>query len=136
MESNAPSSKFPKKRLTRDQRRDILLMRSLNHTYSEIATFLHVTERAVQYTCNTNQDTPQTKGRGRHPKLTKEQVDELETFVRSSKEGRQMSYAQLAERFNTGIGSIRTALKSRGYSRRVALVRPSIPKKNEVKPPE
>jgi hypothetical protein len=99
--------KTPKKkvgsRLTRDIRRDILLLRELNDydndevefTYERIATLLShrhkrkITLRAVQYTINAEKATPTKEGRGKKPTLTVELVDEIEAFVIYSRSGRQ-----------------------------------------------
>jgi len=53
------------KRLTRDQRRDILLMRRLGHKYEDIAKFLGVTQAAVQYTINRGRASPEQHNAGR-----------------------------------------------------------------------
>ncbi|KAK5096280.1 hypothetical protein LTR70_003081 [Exophiala xenobiotica] len=53
------------KRLTRDQRRDILLMRRLGHKYEDIAKFLGVTQAAVQYTINRGRASPEHHNAGR-----------------------------------------------------------------------
>lgn len=53
------------KRLTRDQRRDILLMRRLGHKYEDIAKFLGVTQAAVQYTINKGRASPEHYNAGR-----------------------------------------------------------------------
>ena len=87
----------PRKRLTRDQRRDILLMRRLGYSYAYIANFLEVSQRAVQYTCQRQKSTPQHSNAGRPPRLTKEEADRVEEFVIRSKETRRMSYLQIAE---------------------------------------
>src|SRR4051812_10082312 len=55
-----PQTPHPE-RLIRDQRRDILLMRSLGFTYKQIASRLDVTERAVAYSCKKMKATPQHK---------------------------------------------------------------------------
>ncbi|RMZ77495.1 hypothetical protein DV738_g4440, partial [Chaetothyriales sp. CBS 135597] len=65
---NPPAEKPVLRRLNRDQRRDILLMRSLGYTYEKIAAHLNVTCRAVQYTCIKNDPTPQHKRAGRRRK--------------------------------------------------------------------
>ena len=71
----SPPSTPKRKRLTRDQRRDILLMRRLGHAYEYIADFLKVSQRAVQYTCEKQQATPQHSKAGRPPRLNKEEAD-------------------------------------------------------------
>ena len=62
-----PPKKSVGKRLTRDQRRDILLLRDLGseeYPYGKIASVLSqrygtkITVRAVQYTCNAQKGTP------------------------------------------------------------------------------
>lgn len=115
----------PRKRLERDQRRDVLLMRKLGHTYTYIASYLHISERAVQYTCQKEQATPQHKKAGRPPRLNEQEVDALVAFVTSSHRTRCLPYWRLAEELypegDVGIDSIRHALYSRGFRRRVAL---------------
>ncbi|KAL1961378.1 hypothetical protein VTO42DRAFT_106 [Malbranchea cinnamomea] len=82
-------------RLTRDQRRDILLLRGLGWTYEQITNHLKdVTYRGVQYTCQTNQATPR-KPPGRPSQLTEAQVDEIEEFVTASATNRRMPYKTL-----------------------------------------
>ena len=76
-----PSTPPRRKRLTRDQRRDILLMRRLGFSYEYIAGFLKVSQRAVQYTCQKQQATPQHSKAGRPPRLSKEEGDRLEEVV-------------------------------------------------------
>jgi transposase len=123
-----------KKRLTRDQRRDILLMRRLGYSYKFIAEFIKVSQRAVQYTCNTQISTPQFKNAGRPPRLSTEEVDQLEEYMLQSPETRRMTYLQLAEELwpegEVGADSVRYALHARGYRRRVALRKPPLSKTN------
>ena len=125
-----------RKRLTRDQRVEILLMRRLKYKYSEIAKFLEVSERSVEYTCTAQKATPQHHKAGRPPKLQKDEVDRLEEFVISSKETRRMSYAQILDTLfpenDVGIESIKNALRERGYRRRVALRKPPISETNRL----
>src|SRR5277367_1342519 len=77
-----PAKKKLGLRLSRDIRRDILLLRDLNddndeveYTYERITTTLShrhgrkVTIRAVQYTVNSDKITPKKEGRGRKPTL-------------------------------------------------------------------
>ncbi|OJD23728.1 hypothetical protein ACJ73_04914 [Blastomyces percursus] len=59
----------PKKRLTRDQRRDILLLRGLDWTYQKISEHLEITYRGVQYTCENEIATPR-KHAGRPSQLS------------------------------------------------------------------
>jgi hypothetical protein len=76
-----PSTPPRRKRLTRDQRRDILLMRRLGYSYEYIANFLKVSQRAVQYTCQKQQATPQHSKAGRPPRPSKEEGDRLGEVV-------------------------------------------------------
>jgi hypothetical protein len=103
-----PRRSTPKKigpRLTRDIRRDILLLRELNdyedeaeYTYERIAQLLSkrhkrtITQRAIQYICNKQKGTPQKDGRGRKSTLTVEQIDEIEAYILTSRVGRQATY--------------------------------------------
>jgi transposase len=119
-----------RKRLTRDQRRDILLLRSLGKTYSEIATYLSVSEGAVQYTYNIHKATPKKDRRGRPSKLSKEDVDNLVAYIRRSQDTRRMTYKELGEVFGVHKDYIKRALRRRGYYRRVALRKPLILEKN------
>ena len=121
-----------RKRLTRDQSRDILLLRKTGKTYSEIATFLGpgVSEYAVQYTCNTQKATPKKDGRGRPSKLSMEQLDELIVYVRQSKDTRRMTNEELGEVFHVHKDCIKRAVNHQGYHRRVALRKPPISEKN------
>lgn len=70
------------RRLTRDERRDILLMRRLGYSYDVIARFLGTTISAVSYTCR--QGTADTKhhmaGR-RANKLPPETMDKMVNYV-------------------------------------------------------
>jgi hypothetical protein len=125
------------RRLTRDQRRDILLIRDLGLTYEKIAEQLsqryqtQITLRSVQYTCNTQKGTPK-KAPGRAPTLSKDEIKNLKAFVRSSRERRRMIFQQLGERFSVGKDYIKLTLRKLGYSRRVALRKPPISEKNRV----
>ena len=134
MDDPTPPSTPVRKRLTRDQRRDILLMRSLGHSYPQISAHLKVTERAVQYTCEKGTATPQHKNTGRPPKLSKEEVDNLLEFITGSRKTRRMTYLQFAEYFwpegEVGSESVRYALHKRSYRRRVTLRKPPLSTKN------
>ncbi|KIW16041.1 hypothetical protein PV08_06092 [Exophiala spinifera] len=75
MADSSPSTPPRRRRLTRDQRRDILLMRRLGYTYQYIAEFLKISQRAVQYTCQSGQASPQHRNAGRRPRPSKEGTD-------------------------------------------------------------
>jgi hypothetical protein len=98
---STPPSTPKRRRLNRDTRRDILLLRKRGDTYAEIARFLDVTERAVQYTCTTKNATPKHQKAGRPAKLTSEEVDKLVEFVNSSKRTRRLPYQQLKNELNS-----------------------------------
>lgn len=133
--SNTPSTP-PRKRLSRDQRRDILLMRKLGYSYASIASFLHVSERGVQYTCQKEQATPQHHKTGRPPRLNEEEIDQLVDFVTSSHRTRCLPYYRVAQELwpegEIGVESVRRALYSRGFRRRVALKKPPLTPTHKV----
>ena len=111
-------------------RRDILLLRELNdyedeveYTYERIAELLSkrhgrtITQRAVQYTSNNRKATPKRMAVGESPTLTVEQVDEIEAYIITS---RSIIY------FNFSPSAISSAIRKRGYSRRIALRKPPL----------
>lgn len=116
--------------LTRDQRRDIVLLRSLGWKYKDIERFTKATYSQVQTAC-TSRATP-TKRPGRPPLLTQAQIEELVDFVCASQQNRRMSYEQLANTLDFGVGrhAIRTALLKEGFHRRLAMRKPPISEKN------
>lgn len=109
-------------------------MRQLGYTYQYIAEFLKISQRAVQYTCQSEQATPQHRNAGRRPRLSKKETNRVEEFVTRSQRHRQMSYSQVAETLwpenEVGADAIRHALISRGYSRHIALQKPSLSQAN------
>lgn len=127
--SSAPRT--PKRRLTRDQRRDILLLKSLDMTYEQIAIKLKVTQFAVQYTCQKQVATP-VKQPGRPSALSDDQVKEILEFITASKHGRQMSYKTVVLTFELTVTArcLGRALGKRGYTRCVALRKPPLSEKN------
>ncbi|KAJ4520021.1 hypothetical protein HRR78_002271 [Exophiala dermatitidis] len=109
-----------RKRLTRDQRRDILLMRSLGYTYEQISKHLHVTMAAVHYACTKAKDvTPQHHKAGRKPRLSKEDEDQLEAFYLTKGKKRKLSCQEMAEELwpDRGVSAkiIRHVLDKRGH---------------------
>ncbi|KAL1975013.1 hypothetical protein VTN31DRAFT_5217 [Thermomyces dupontii] len=77
--------------------------------------------------------TPQFKERGRKASLTREQEDELERFVTSSPQAREMTYEELATHLNFGVGPecIRSTLKRLGYARHPAVKKPELSEANK-----
>ena len=110
------------KHLNRDQRRDILLLRSIGHTYTSIHRHLGHSIGQIQTACRNAEHPTPKKRKGRPGKLSFEQIDRLESYLCSSKDTRRMPYKALAEacELNATEDTIRRALKKRGYSRRVA----------------
>ncbi|KKZ62781.1 hypothetical protein EMCG_02892 [[Emmonsia] crescens] len=109
-----------RRRLNREERKDILILRRLGYTYQAIAEHLHVSHRAVQYTCESNTCDPK-KRPGRNSKLSTKQVDDIEAFLTASKENRNMSYKKIIEALDLDVKQdcLRRALQKRGYTRQV-----------------
>ena len=134
---STPPSTPKRKRLNRDQRRDILLLRRRGDSYEQIAQFLGVSFHAVQYTCMIQKATPQHKRAGRPSKLTSEEVDELIEYVKASKGNRRLTYQQLRDelyknRDDISTDAIKYALHKRGYFRRLALRKPLTSERNRI----
>ncbi|KAI0999250.1 hypothetical protein K3495_g8947 [Podosphaera aphanis] len=81
-----------------------------------------------------NADLSPKNSTGRPPVLSNSQVDEIETFVFSSPENRQMSYLRLANfvfrHFGVSEKVIRREMKKRGYTRQVAAAKPPLSPEN------
>ncbi|EQL31793.1 hypothetical protein BDFG_05854 [Blastomyces dermatitidis ATCC 26199] len=112
-----------RRRLNREERKDILILRRLGYTYQAIAEHLHVSHRAVQYTCESNTCDPK-KRPGRNSRLSSKQVDDIEAFLTASKENRSMSYKKIIEALGLDVKQdcLRRALQKRGYTRQVTSV--------------
>ncbi len=120
--------------LTRDERNAILLMHSLGYSEDLITSHLSnrygkkISIRQIAYTIHMDKGTPR-KHTGRPPVITREQADELEAFVTSSRATRRMTYKNLADHFRweeIGPYAIQLALQKRGYHRRIALRKPPL----------
>jgi transposase len=106
--------------LTRDQRLQCRTLREAGWGYLEISQHLKITQRQVQYASTAADATP-AKRSGRPPKLTPDQVKELVDFVVNSKEGRNMTFNELATgpfaHWKPTYHSIRYALRQNGIRR-------------------
>jgi len=80
--SRRESKRVSHRRLTRDERRDILLMRRLGYSYEVIAKFLGATVAAVGYTCKHNTAETKHHNAGRRAnQLPPETMDKLVNYV-------------------------------------------------------
>lgn len=83
--------------LSRDMRLQILTLFNVSKwSKSKIAQTLKVTYNQVRHTIDAGHPTPSKKS-GRKPILSAEQIDELEFYICSSRETRQMPYYKLAD---------------------------------------
>ncbi|KAJ5675673.1 transposable element tc1 transposase [Penicillium macrosclerotiorum] len=104
-----------RKHLTRDERLKILTLREEGVSYKRIADRLSCTYRQVQYICELGKATPR-KGRGRKPKLSNEQLDDVISWIRSSFDNRQKSVYQIVAELELPVcgDTLRNMLKKRG----------------------
>ncbi|OJJ70948.1 hypothetical protein ASPBRDRAFT_43823 [Aspergillus brasiliensis CBS 101740] len=130
MPSTPEPSTSPKltysRRLDRDDRIRILTLRDAGFTYEQIVNQLHISYRQVQYTCQSQQVSPR-KAKGNAPKLSDEEVDRIIQWISSSKRTRRLPYHRVIEELQlpVGVAALARALKKRGYSRHIALQKPS-----------
>jgi transposase len=134
---STPPSTPKRKRLNRDQRRGILLLRRRGDSYEHIAQFLGVSFHAVQHTCTIQKATPQHKRAGRPSKLTSEEADQFIEYVKTSKRNRRLTYQQLKhelykKRDDISTVAIEYALHKRGYFRHLALRKAPISERNRI----
>ncbi len=121
-----------RRQLSRDERLEIRILRSLGWPYTRIQERTGATLRQIAYTATT-QATPQKRS-GRPPILSPTQVDELIEFISSSKANRRMPYVQIPSvlGWNCGEYAIRYALRRAGYKRYHARRKPPISEKNRI----
>lgn len=128
--------KQSRKQITHDQCIEIRTLRRFGLTLQDISNELGFTMRQVQRACSRNDENPIPR-KGRSSILSKEQVDELEAFVRESPETRQMSYLELAmgpfSHWGCSEQLISNALKKRGYTRCIARKKPPLSAINKQK---
>ena len=116
--------------LTRDQRRDIRLLREIGWKYRDIHAFTRATTNQIRTAVG--KATPRKKT-GRPPLLSQAQIDELVDFDCASAKNRRMTYTQLTEAldFRVKRDAIRTALTRKGFHRRLAIRKPPISPTNQ-----
>ncbi len=120
--------------LTQEQRIQCQTLRSIDWTYEAIARHLGFTQRQVQLAC-TREDTTPSARKGRSPAISTEQCDELETFIRTCRANRRMSFFQLAtgpfRHYGAGEHAFKGAMERRGYRRYAARVKSVLSDENQ-----
>jgi len=118
--------------LTQDQRRDCQLLRSIGWRYRQIQEKIRFSQHQIQYAC-TSPPIP-TKRPGRPPSLTQAQIEDLIGYVWMSARNRRLSFQQLADELDLGVGrkAIRAALVKKGFHRCLAMRKPPISGRNRV----
>ncbi|KAI0994486.1 hypothetical protein K3495_g13696 [Podosphaera aphanis] len=138
-----PSSTSPQsharsraKKLTKEQRIEVRTLAREGYSYQKIARRLQVTYHQARYAANAVHLSPK-KSSGRPLVLSSEQVDEIEAFVISSPEHRQLTYFELAyahfSHFRVSEKVIQRAMSRRGYARRIAASKPPLSAENKRK---
>lgn len=121
--------------LTRDQRRDVCLMHDLQHNDTEIIQRFAITQRQLDYTIQASRPTPR-KPPGRPGRLKEPEIDFLVAYMISSSHTRRMTFKALAKdpqlNLHCSPNTIKHALHTRGYDRRLARHKPPISEKNRV----
>ncbi|KAI0992211.1 hypothetical protein K3495_g15975 [Podosphaera aphanis] len=106
------------------------------YSYQKIAGRLQVTYHQARYAENAVHISPK-KISGRPLVLSSEQVDEIEAFVTSSPEHRQLTYFELAYahfgHFGASEKIVQRAMSRRGYARRIATSKPPLSAENKRK---
>ncbi|KAI1007019.1 hypothetical protein K3495_g1200 [Podosphaera aphanis] len=132
----SPAARQYDKRLTRDQCLQVKTLSRAGFPHKNIAEQLGITTRQVSCTLKKTRLTPH-KPKGRKPTLSSGQIDEVEDFICSSPENRQMSYFKFAHSVfpYLGVGEdvIRNEMKKRGFSRQIAPPKPLLNSENKAK---
>lgn len=106
--------------LSRYVRLQVQTLAMAGQTHWFIPELLKITERQVSYAIASEKVTPKDCS-GRPRTLSDAQLDELETFIRSSRQTRQISYLTLAtgpfEAWGILEHVIRRALQQKDYTR-------------------
>ena len=122
--------------LCRDQRVAVQTLRRYGLSYLAIANQLNISSRQVQYAVERG-DVSDSSSRGRPPLLNSSQVNELERYIISSREGRFMTYLELSmfpfAKWGCGEDAIRGALIRRGYRRCISIRKPPLSLENKRK---
>ena len=133
---SSQSTRPRRKSLTRDQRVAVQTLRRYGLSLQAIANQLRISPQQVQYACQRS-DVSDTRSPGRPPVLSSEQTDELVEYIRSSEDGRFMTYFELAiypfAHWNFGEIAIRGALRRRGYRRCISQCKPPLAPENTQK---
>ena len=118
--------------LTREQKCNCQLLRSLGWTYESISRHTGFTMRQVEHSC-TIPPTPK-KRFGRPSALSQVKIEMLVEFVCASTKNRRMSYSQSANEWSLEPkdDAIRNALMKEGFYRRLAMRKPPISETNRA----
>ncbi len=130
-----PIPQTPRRRMmTRDQRVEVHSLRRAGFTFDQIALSMRISVPSVAYAAG-HRPTPQHHLRGPDPAISEAMKDLLVDFVTYSQERRQMSYHQVAQELSWGVSSrtIRKALRTRGFRRCRATIKPKISEANRIK---
>lgn len=76
------SEKPYRRRMSRDERRDILLMRKLGYKLEQIARYIGATVSAVNYTVRLGDPEPKHKNAGRKVHIPEERIDAMVAYVK------------------------------------------------------
>lgn len=122
--------------LSRDQRDAVQTLRRYGLSLQAIAIQLGISHRQAQY-ASERADVSDPQGPVHPSILSVCQVDELEHFVRSSRNGRFMTYLELStypfSHWNIEEHVIRRALHKRGYRRCISRLKPPLTEENKMK---
>ncbi|KAI0995387.1 hypothetical protein K3495_g12790 [Podosphaera aphanis] len=130
------SCSFQSKKINKEQRIEVRTLARESYSYQNIARRLQVTYHQARYAANAVHLSPK-KSSGRPLVLSSEQVDEIEAFVISSPEHRQLTYFELAyayfSHFEVSEKVIQRATSRRGYARHIAASKPPLSAENRRK---
>lgn len=128
--------------LSRDLRLAISTLHEAGFQHQQIREFylqktppIDISIRQISYAITTGRPTPQKRGKvGPKSQLTEDQVDDLITYICTSKATRFESFLSLAtgpfSHFRVSSEVIRKAVAKRGYKKYIARQKPPLSKKN------